>query len=186
MWNLKNEKQQMETDSAANMLIIDCSTTFKTSASHSGPFTKNKLTFIIPINWKASVPFKTFIARREEYRNGSNSPSFTGSRLECSKSSIGSIEKPPNKESHHKIHLVATAANKEIRDPYDTNRILEIQKRLLQRLARKENAIKGLVDEDGERKASRDSPTVADVEEWKGGMAQALHAIWGCPRLRRL
>jgi hypothetical protein len=77
------------------------------------------------------------------------------------------MEKPPIKENHHRIHWVAAAANKEMRDPYEADGILEIQKRLSQKLARKENAIKGLVDEDGERKASKDSPTVADLEEWK-------------------
>ena len=132
----------------------------------------------MPVDWKACVPFKTFIACKEDYRNSSNSLACTGSRLECSKSSIGSIEKPPNKESHHKIHSVATAANKEMRDLYEADGILKMQKKLLQKLVRKENAIKGLVDEDGEREASKDSPTVVDLEEWKRGMAQALHIIW--------
>jgi hypothetical protein len=119
----------------------------------------------MPVNWKASVPFKPFITCREEYRNSSNSAARTASRSKYSKSSTESTEKPLNKESHYKIQLVATAANKKKRD--EAVGILEMQEKLLQNLASRENAVKGFVDEYGGREAKHSPTADVDLEEWK-------------------
>jgi hypothetical protein len=51
---------------------------------------------------------------------------------------------------------------------------------LFQNIAMNENVVKGLVDEDGETDASRNSPTVeVDLEGWKREMVLVLYTIWG-------
>jgi hypothetical protein len=128
----------------------------------------------MPVSWKASVPFKTFIAYREEYLNSSNSRARKASR--CFNSSTESTERPPDK-SHQKVQW-ATAADKKRRD--EAAATLEMQKMLLPNLARGENAMKGLVDEDGGREALKDSPAAeVDLGKWKREMALALYSIWG-------
>ena len=103
----------------------------------------------MPIDWKAMLPFKTFTAH--------NPVACTG-RSERSISSIGRTESTPNKESNYNTKSLAITANKEMRHFDTAVGILETQKTLLQRIARKKNAIKGLVDEYGEREASRTLP----------------------------
>jgi hypothetical protein len=132
----------------------------------------------MPVNWKASVPFKTFIAYTDEYRNSSNSADRKTSGSKCSQSSIESAEIKPNREDHHIVQSAATTANQKRRD--DAIATLELQKMLLQNIAMNENAVKGLVDKDGERDASGNSPTAeVDLEELKREMALVLHTIWG-------
>jgi len=128
------------------------------------------------VNWKTSVLFKTFIAYREEHRNSSNSAART-TRSKYSKHSTESTEKPLHKESHHKIQLGATAVNKKKRD--EAVGILKMQEKLLQILARRENAVKGFVDEYEGREAEHSPTAEVDLEEWKRKMAQSLHTIWG-------
>jgi hypothetical protein len=76
-------------------------------------------------------------------------------------------------------------ASNENRDLHAAEEILEMQKILLQKLARRENIVKGFQDgksTNGKRmgtgEAPECSPTDGDPEEWKGEMAQALHIIW--------
>jgi hypothetical protein len=132
----------------------------------------------MPVNWKASVLFKTFIAYRDEYHNSSHSADRKTSGSKCSKSSIESAEIKPNNQGHHTVQSAATAANQKQRD--DAIATLELQKMLLQNIAMNENAVKGLVNKDGERDALRNSLTTeVDLEEWKREMAQVLYTIWG-------
>jgi hypothetical protein len=54
-----------------------------------------------------------------------------------------------------------------------------MQEKLLQNVARGENAVKGFVDEYGGRVAEHSSTAEVDLEEWKRKMAQSLQTIWG-------
>jgi hypothetical protein len=82
---------------------------------------------------------------------------------------------------------VATLPSQEAIKPHTAEESLEMQKRLFQRIARRENIVKGYQDEKystnsmtGIEEGSEGYPTtVADLEEWKREMAEALRTIWG-------
>jgi hypothetical protein len=78
------------------------------------------------------------------------------------------------------------------REPHIAEGTLEMQKWLLQKLAKRENMIKGYQSgkhsingkeiPEVEEGSEHCSTTIASLEEWKREMAQALHMIWG-PRI---
>jgi hypothetical protein len=135
-------------------------------------FYKNNLIFIMPSDRKARIPFKVFIANRENYHNSTHSAVRKGGRIF-------------NEGSHHATQSVATKPNKENRDLHDVEGTLEMQKMLLQKLARRENIEKGYqdgkysMDDQETRRASEQYPVGVDLERWKREMAQALYTIWG-------
>jgi hypothetical protein len=148
---------------AANMLIIDCSKYLNQCLLLRSLY-NNKLIFTMPIDWKANISFKTFIARRENYQNSSHSAAFTSGRPVYFKSSTELVE-PRNEENFHEIsRSVAISPNMENLDLRETVGqkmllqklasgenlglheavgTLEMQKMLLQKLARGENIVKG-------------------------------------------
>jgi hypothetical protein len=139
----------------------------------------------MPIDWKANISFKTFIARREN----------PGSPIR-SNSSTKQVQKRSSTEDQPAIAQSPTV--KDNKDLHDAEGTLEMQKMLLGKLARRENTVKGLVYYHGKRsingqrvmglgwESSRHFPapeadpaSEADLEGWKREMAQALYTIWG-------
>jgi hypothetical protein len=110
----------------------------------------------MPIDWKASIPFKTFIAHKENRH------------------------KHPAASSNSKTQPVQPQLIKvnEERDLREAEGTLEMQALLLQELARQENAAKGLVWQHGKREKELRIPET-DIDIWKRDMAQALYSIWG-------
>jgi hypothetical protein len=128
----------------------------------------------MPIDWKASTPFKTFIAHREKRHKHPAA---------CSNSQKLPVIVQPQ----------LIKVNKE-RDIHEAEGTLEMQTQLLQELARQENAAKGLVWQHGKRqKEMRTSwqrcppalgvDPVTDLDLWKRDVAQALYSIWGRQRI---
>jgi hypothetical protein len=136
------------------------------------------------LDWRS---FKPFISYRELPRNGSYLA--VNGRSICSNSSRES-ERPHNEETRQiESQSVATVPNTKERETYTTERILEMQKTILQTIAKRENIVKGYQGEkcstNGEKmidmgKSSQYSYTSeADLEEWKRELAQGLHILWG-------
>jgi hypothetical protein len=139
-------------------------------------------------DWRARS-FKTFISYREPPRNGSHPAAYTNGRSIYYKSGTES-EKPRDEETRQiKSQSVATVPSTKEREPYTAERSLEMQKKLLQTIARRENIVKGYQDEkcstNGEKmvemgEGSEHSCTAeADLEEWKREIAEGLYMIWG-------
>jgi hypothetical protein len=136
----------------------------------------------MPTNWKAGELYCSRPLWKDIPRNSSYSAAGSASK---STKSTTERENPLNKESPQtKSHSAAIVANK---GDLRAEEILEMQKRVLQKLARRENIVKGYQDGkcsvNGEKmeniEASERSTTLADLEEWKRKQAQALHIIWG-------
>jgi hypothetical protein len=104
----------------------------------------------MPIDWKANIPFKTFIARRENPHKRRHSAAHTNGSLIRSNSSMKQVQRRPSAENQPAIARSPTAKdNKE--DLHDAEGTLEMQKMLLGKLARRENTVKGLVYHHGKR-----------------------------------
>jgi len=148
----------------------------------------------MPVDWKADIPFKTFIARQENLHNRHSAAHANGSPIR-SNSSMSQVQKRPSAENQPtRAQSPTVKENKE--DLHDAEGTLEMQKMLLGKLARRENTVKGLVYHHGKRsmngqrvmglgwESSRRFPALdpaseADLEGWKREMAQALYTIWG-------
>jgi hypothetical protein len=132
-------------------------------------FSEEQLISAMPIDWKASIPFKTFIAHKENRHKHPASSSDGKMRRVIVQPQLNKV----NKERDH-----------------EARGTLEMQALLLQELARQENAAKGLVWQHGRRQKemgmgwARCSPApsvdaATDIDIWKRDMAQALYSIWG-------
>jgi hypothetical protein len=133
----------------------------------------------MPLDQKAKIPFQAFIAHRENYQNNAHSAVRKGGRIfnEGSRNATS--------------QSVAIKPNKENRDLHDIEGTLEMQKMLLQKLARRENIEKGyqdgkysMNDQETRRESSDQCPVELDIEGWKREMAQAPYTIWGKSRFR--
>lgn len=125
----------------------------------------------MPIDWKADIPFKAFIASRERRHSAAHAN--------------GTPIKRPSAENQPAIAKSPTVEDDE-KGLHDAEGTLEMQKMLLGKLARRENSVKGLVLTNSRSNTRMDwevsqhslAPET-DLEEWKGEMAQALYKIWG-------
>jgi|SRR5579871_3392794 len=103
----------------------------------------------MPVDWKADIPFKTFIVRRESLHKR-HSAAHTNGSLIHSISSMSQVRKRPSAENQPTI--VQSPTIKENKDDlHDVEGILEMQKMLLGKLARRENTVKELVYHHGKR-----------------------------------
>jgi hypothetical protein len=147
----------------------------------------------MPIDWKAKVPFKTFIACRDQQAKSGRPNAYT--KTVYWNSDKKSVQITPNAKAQSLLPLIVESKvelSRGEREPYEIEGILVMQKMLLQELARRENAVKGLTSPElkqgtncqrviePESKVLAKSPTPeADIEGWKKEMAQVLHTIWG-------
>jgi hypothetical protein len=161
-------------------LKTDCSQ-YLNQCPSSQPFTRNNPIFIMPL--KARISFKAFIAHRENYQNNTHSAVRKGGRVF---NSCTELEKPCNEGCCRRTSQSVAFRPKENRDLHAIEGTLEMQKMLLQKLARGENIEKGYQDRKystDDRETGRGSPGHSSMEvgleEWKRDMAQALHTIWG-------
>lgn len=97
-----------------------------------------------------------------------------------------------SKSSTGKMHSEnrRTVSQSVPKDLHEAEKTLEMQKTLLQKLARRENIIKGYQDGtmNGQRniEAERDiKSATTELEEWKRQMALVLHTIWSGNSQRR-
>jgi len=95
----------------------------------------------MPIDWKANISFKTFIARRETPYKRRHSAAHTNGSLIRSNSSMKQVQNRSSAEDQPAIAQSPTV--KDNKDLHDAEGTLEMQKMLLGKLARRENNVKG-------------------------------------------
>ena len=135
----------------------------------------------MPIDWRPDIPIKYLL------RTGHNvsKPKLAGSH--SNNANIDPVKQARLAELEHEENrpAVTTSGLNVTREPYQIEGTLDTQKQLLQQLARKENAAKGLDSEwVGQTKSSQRGTKMefksAEVQllQEKKDTVEALHKIW--------